>query len=123
MDIIQEILKGEKDPLKLANLRNKTCKKPEEAFVAALTGNFQKEHLFSLKQAIDLYDFTEKQLEECDKLIQGELERLPTITEYPIPMRDKDKKADGKYKRAKKPRKNAMSFRNLRDLLWKKSGV
>jgi transposase len=123
MDIIREILKGEKDAVKLASLRNKTCKKPEEAFVAALTGNFQKEHLFSLKQAIDLYDFTEKQLEECDKLIQGELESLPTVTKDPMPMRDKDKKADGKYKRAKKPRKNAMYFRNLRDLLWEKSGI
>lgn len=45
------------------------------------------------------------------------------MTEEPIPMRDKDKKANGKYKRAKKPRKNAVSFRNLRDLLWKKSGI
>ena len=123
MDIIREILKGERDPVKLANLRNKTCKKPEEAFVAALTGNFQKEHLFSLKQAVDLYDFTEKQLEECDKLIQMELEILPTVTEEPIPIRDKDKQANGKYKRAKKPRKNAISFRNLRELLWKKSGI
>lgn len=123
MDIIRAILEGERDPLKLANLRNITCKKNEEAFVAALTGNFQKEHLFSLKQAVDLYDFTAKQLEECDKLIQGELETLPTVTEEPIPMRDKDKKANGKYKRTKKPRKNAISFRNLRDLLWEKSGI
>ncbi len=123
MDIIRAILKGERNPVKLANLRNKTCKKEEEVFVAALTGNFQKEHIFSLKQAIDLYDFTEKQLEECDQLIHKELEKLPEVTQEPLPKRDKDKQANGKYKKAKKPRKNAISFRNLRELLWRKSGI
>lgn len=122
MDIIRAIINGERDPVKLASLRNKNCKKPVEAFVAALTGNFQKEHIFSLKQALNLYDFTEQQLNECDQQIQNELEILPTITEKPLPKRDKDKKANGKYKAAPKPRKNALSF-NVRELLWKKSGI
>lgn len=122
MDIIREIVNGEKDPVKLACLRNKACKKPQEAFVKALTGNFQKEHIFSLKQALDLYDFAGKQLGECDQLIKEELERLPTITDKPLPKRDKDKKADGKYKKARKPRKNSFTF-NLKELLWKKSGI
>ena len=60
---------------------------PEEAFIAALTGNFQKEHIFSLKQALNLYDFTEQQLNECDQQIQNELELLPTVTETPPPKR------------------------------------
>lgn len=122
MDIIRAIVNGERDPIKLAGLRNKNCKKPVEAFVAALTGNFQKEHIFSLKQALNLYDFTEQQLNECDQQIQNELEILPTITEKPLPKRDKDKKANGKYKAAPKPRKNALSFK-VRELLWKKSGI
>ncbi len=122
MDIIRAIINGERDPIKLASLRNKHCKKPVEAFVEALTGNFQKEHIFSLKQAIDLYDFTEQQLNECDQQIQNELEILPTITENPLPKRDKDKKANGKYKTASKPKKNGFSF-NVRELLWKKSGI
>src|SRR5207248_1844545 len=45
MDIIRAIVKGERDPVKLANLRNNGCKKSEEEFVAALTGNFQREHI------------------------------------------------------------------------------
>lgn len=122
MDIIRAILSGERDPVKLASLRNKKCEKPEKEFVAALTGNFQKEHIFSLKQAMDLYDFAETQLNECDQNIKTELEILPTITNKPLPKRDKDKKADGKYKAAKKPRKNALSF-NVRELLWQKSGI
>ncbi len=122
MDIIRAILNGERDPVKLAILRNKKCKKPNEEFVAALTGNFQKEHIFSLKQAIDLYDFTGQQLNECDKSIKNELEILPTVTDKPLPKRDKDKKANGKYKTARKPKKNALSF-NVKELLWQKSGI
>lgn len=122
VDILKAILNGERDPVKLASLRNSMCKQPEENFVAALTGNFQKEHLFSLKQAMDQYDFSEQQLDECDQHIKGELELLPTITDKPLPKRDKDKKANGKYRAAQKPRKNALSF-NVRELLWQKSGI
>jgi transposase len=122
MDIIRAILQGERDPIKLAKLRNSRCKKPEEAFVAALTGNYQREHIFSLKQAVDHYDFTGQQLNECDQHIRNELESFPTVTDKPLPKRDKDKKANGKYKTAQKPKKNTFSF-NVRELLWKKSGI
>jgi transposase len=122
MDIMRAIVRGERDPVRLASLRNKSCKKNEEEFVKALTGNFQREHIFSLKQAIDLYDFTSKQLDECDELIKAELEAFPTVTEEPLPLRDKDRKANGKYKTARKPRKNVIGF-NVRELLWKKTGI
>lgn len=122
LDIIRAILRGERDPVMLANLRNPMCKKPKEAFVAALTGNFQKEHIFSLKQAMELYDFTGQQLNECDQNIESELELLPDVTDKPLPKRDKDKKANGKYKTAQKPRKNALLF-NVKELLWRKSGI
>ena len=122
MEIVRAILKGERDPKTLASLRNKGCKKSEECFVAALTGNFQQEHIFSLKQAVDLYDFTAQQLNECDQNIQKELEALPTITDKPLPKRDKDKKANGKYKTPQKAKRNGFSF-NLKELLWQKSGL
>ena len=105
MDIIRAIVNGQRDPVALAKLRNKSCKKPEEAFVAALTGNFQKEHIFSLKQAIDMYDFTETQLAECDQLIKEELDFLPTITDKPLPKRDKDKKKTANIKPHEKQEK------------------
>jgi transposase len=73
MDIIRAIVRGERDPAKLAALRNKQCKKSAETFIAALSGNFQEDHLFSLKQALDLYDFAFKQLKECDRQILAEL--------------------------------------------------
>jgi transposase len=122
MDIIRAIAKGEKNPERLASLRRKGCKKTEESFVASLTGNFQREHIFSLTLALKEYDFAEGLLEECDKMIKAELEILPTITDKPLPIREKDKKANGKYKTARKPKKNALTF-NVRELLWRKSGI
>lgn len=122
MDIVRAIVEGERDPVKLATLRKRGCKKPEEAFVAALTGNYQKEHLFSLKQALAKYDFAEDQLSDCDQLILAELEMLPTVTENPLPKREKDKQKNGNYKKARKPNKNSLKF-DARELLWKKSGI
>jgi transposase len=103
-------------------LRNTQCKKPEEVFIAALTGNFQEEHLFSLKQAIDLYDFGQKQMQECDDKIFAELESFPNVVESLPPKRDKDKKKDGTYKAPKITYKNGFSF-DVRQILWRKSGI
>ena len=121
MSIMRAIVGGERDPLVLAGLRNRRVKKSEEAFVRALTGNFQEEYIFSLKQALDLYDFAQQQLVECDEKILANLEVLPDVTTEPLPQRDKDKRADGRYARAQKPRKNDLSF-DARTLLWRKSG-
>lgn len=121
MNIMRAIAAGEQNPIKLAALRNKRVKQSQEAFEDALTGNFQEEHVFSLGQALDLYDFANKQLEECDKKIVAELETLPDATNTSPPKRDKDKKKDGKYTAAAKPKKNDLSF-DARALLWRKSG-
>jgi len=121
MDIMRAIANGERDPAKLANLRNKSCKKSQQEFEDALTGNFQEEHVFALQQALEHYDFANKQLEECDKRILAELEAFPDITNVPRPKRDKDKKHDGKYSAARKPKKNTLSF-DAAEILWRKSG-
>lgn len=120
--IIHAIVKGKRDPVYLAQLRNINCKKPEEVFINALTGNYRDEHVFSLKQAFDLYNFAEGQLKECDEEIQKELESYPTVTSEPLPERDKDKKNNGKKAYKRKPKKNEITF-DVRTLLWEKSGV
>ena len=58
------------------------------------------------------------QLLACDKRVIAELERLPGATKEPIPNRDKDKKANGKYAKAQKPRRNELSF-DARGILWR----
>jgi transposase len=122
LKIIRAILSGERDPKKLAALRSKLCKKDEQLFIDALTGNYQDEHVFSLKQALAQYDFSNTQIAECDALIHHELERLPDVTEDPLPMHHKDKKKHPRFSKLAKPKKNEFSF-DVRALLWKKSGI
>ena len=78
MAIIRKIVEGETDPKTLASLRDGRCHNPEEVIEASLVGNYRKEHLFSLKQALDLYDFYSQKIAECDELIQQEAKQLET---------------------------------------------
>lgn len=56
MKIIRAIVKGERDPNTLAEFRDKRCRKSVEQIAEELTGNWRPEHLFSLKQALRMYD-------------------------------------------------------------------
>jgi transposase len=73
MAIIRAILDGERDPWELAKLRDVQCKHSEAEIARALQGNWRGEHLFSLKQAVALYDCYRQQLRECDAEMQGYL--------------------------------------------------
>jgi hypothetical protein len=117
---MRAIVNGERNPIILAALRSKQCKKPGDTFIAALTGNFQEEHIFSLKVALEQYDFTQNQLKECDEMILRELETYPNITETDPPLRDKDKKDDGKHKKPSK--ESALTF-DVKPILWRKTGI
>jgi transposase len=64
--ILRAILAGERDPVKLAQLRHPNCHSPEETIAKALTGTWRAEHLFGLKQAMALFDFYTAQIAECD---------------------------------------------------------
>jgi transposase len=75
--IIQAILDGERDPWKLAALRNVQCHNDEETIAKALEGTWRAEHLFALRQAHELYKFHHQQMVECDRMIEAELARLP----------------------------------------------
>src|SRR5512137_1170702 len=55
--IIRAIVAGERDPLKLAHLRFPGCKSSEDEIAKALTGTWQPEHLFALKQNLQLVDY------------------------------------------------------------------
>ncbi len=70
LTIIRAIVDGERDPHKLAALRNYRCKKDEEEIAKALTGTWREEHLFVLKQSLEMYDFYTRQIEACDAEIE-----------------------------------------------------
>jgi transposase len=83
--IIRAILAGERDPRKLARLRDRRIKASEEEVAFSLEGNWQEDQLFELQQAVDEYDFRQKQLAECDCKLQAYLAVLPS---RPVPPAD-----------------------------------
>ena len=71
MTIIRAILRGERDPKQLARYRHPGCRKSEEKIAKALEGNYRDEHLFALKQAVELFDFYTQQMRACDEELEA----------------------------------------------------
>lgn len=69
--IIQAILDGERSPVKLAQLRDRRCKRSEEIIAKALHGNWREEHLFELEQALSLWRGFQDKITECDRRIEA----------------------------------------------------
>ena len=70
MKIIKDIVRGVRDPQKLAAHRHEKCKATEAEIASALYGNWRKEHLFALKQALQMYEFYQRQVRACDEEIK-----------------------------------------------------
>jgi transposase len=117
MKIIRSILGGERDPLKLAEHRHHLCAHSEEEIVQSLVGNYRPEHLFALKQAVDAYDFYNRQIAECDEEIERNYSVIkPKIDERENPL-PPSKKSNPSARSANEP-----SF-DLRTYLYRLAGV
>lgn len=73
MTIIRAIIEGERAPEKLAQHRDPRCKSSEEVIAKSLHGHYRDEHLFSLRQAVELYDIYQAKLCACDAAIEQQL--------------------------------------------------
>jgi len=78
MAIIRSIVSGVTDPKILATLRDERCRNPEEVIEASLVGNYRTEHLFSLKQALELYDYYIEKIAECDRQMEKQAKKMET---------------------------------------------
>jgi hypothetical protein len=78
--IIEAILKGERDPYKLAELRHYRVQASLEEVARSLEGNWREDVLFELQQAVDSYRFAHQQMQGCDDQLQKYLATLPTRT-------------------------------------------
>jgi len=76
--IIRAILDGERDPAKLAALRNHRVKSSEETICKALQGDWRLEHLFVLQQEFALYMTYQEKIEQCDQQIARYYESFET---------------------------------------------
>ena len=68
--IITAILKGERDPWKLADLKHEMVKASREEVARSLEGNWRDDLLFELRQAVESYHFAHLQMRECDRQLE-----------------------------------------------------
>jgi len=76
--IIRAIVEGERDPYKLAQLKNYRIRASQEEIARSLEGTWQDDVLFELQQAVERYDFCHRQIAECDRKLQKYLADLPS---------------------------------------------
>ncbi len=76
LKIIRAILAGEKNPQTLAALKDGRIRRTREEIAAALTGDYRVEHLFVLRQELQLYEMYQQQIAQCDQEIEAYLTSL-----------------------------------------------
>lgn len=76
MAILHAIVKGERDPGQLAKLRDSRCSKTEEEIAEQLSGHWREDHLFSLEQALKMYEAVEERITAYEKEILRKLEEM-----------------------------------------------
>jgi transposase len=73
--IIKAILKGERDPHKLAALRDPHVKAGEDQIAQYLEGNWQPDLIFVLQQEQEGYEFCQQQMAACDEQLKQYLQQ------------------------------------------------
>jgi transposase len=115
MGIISAILKGERDPWKLAALAQPGVKAAPREIALSLEGNWRQELLFVLGQEVELYRVYQKKIADCDRQIRKHLESFRSKVDLKVqPM--------GRKPRNKGNSKNAPQF-ELRTELYRITGI
>jgi transposase len=76
LHIVRDIVAGQTDPAALAQHRDVRCQASEADIIAALTGHYRPEHIFVLRQNLELFDMYHHQLATCDAAIEAHLATL-----------------------------------------------
>ena len=86
--IIDAILAGERDPMKLAKLRDGRIRASEETIVKSLVGDYRREHLFTLRQSLVAWRHYQALMVECDHEIEHQLKSFDDTIDpqlHPLP--------------------------------------
>src|SRR5262250_3543163 len=78
MAILRAIAGGERDAGKLAKLRDPRCSQTEQEIAEQLSGHWREDHVFSLQQALKMYDAVQERIAAYEQEILrklGEMER------------------------------------------------
>src|SRR5256712_11021090 len=100
--IVRAIVAGQRDPYKLAELRDPRIQASPEDIAKSLEGNWRPELVFVLMQEVDMYDTYQQRIAECDQQLQKHLTRFADTV--PPQAKEESKKKKGK------PSKNTPSF-------------
>jgi hypothetical protein len=91
LKILRDIVAGRHDAQHLATHRDYRCRASHAKIQAALTGHYRPEHLFVLRQNLELFDACQRQLSACDRAIEAHVQQLtatlkaPPTTPLPAP--------------------------------------
>jgi transposase len=116
MAMVRAIAEGERDARKLAKLRDPRCRKSEEEIAEQLSGHWREDHLFSLQQALKMYDAIQQRMVEYDREILRQLGAMQRqdLGDQPPPAVKNPQKAKAIRKRGEEP---------MRQALYRMSGV
>lgn len=73
MAIVRAIVGGERDPDRLAALRDRRCRKTVAEIAEQLSGHWRSDHVFSLQQALKMYDAIVERITEYDRELLTQL--------------------------------------------------
>jgi hypothetical protein len=116
MAILRAIAAGERDARKLAKLRDPRCRKSEEEIAEQLSGHWREDHLFSLQQALKMYEAIQQRIADYDREILRRLAAMQCqeLRDQPPPPVKNPQKAKAIRKRGEEP---------MREALYRISGV
>ena len=110
MAILRAIAGGERDAGKLAKLRDRRCSKTEQEIAEQLNGHWREDHVFSLLQALKMYDAVQERIAAYEQEILrklGEMEREEQRGQTAPPLNNMNK-AKAIKKRGQEPRRQAL---------------
>lgn len=84
MKIIRAIVSGVRDPDLLASMRDARCHSSAQTIRASLIGNERDEHVFALSQSLELYDFYQQKMLDCDRRLESAIGAMSAEVEAPL---------------------------------------
>lgn len=115
MKIIRAIVAGERNPAKLALLRDGRCHKTLPQIARHLIGTWREEHLFNLAHALRLHDVVDETIASYQERLLRELETLQPPERQHQEVRHPNATKERSLK--------AQRTQELRTTLWRVSGV
>jgi transposase len=76
MALVRAIVKGEREARELAKLRDPRCHKSEEEIAEQLKGHWREDHLFSLGQALKMYEAIQERIQDYERAILEKLKAM-----------------------------------------------